>query len=197
MTMIYTRMSEKFVKLYFCSIAQSECFNLQQRSHYVYLLFFRVRIFSGIILLLLLGVSWILGLVSVNYDIEALYYVYTAFSFGQGVFIFLAYVLGDKRVRAIVLDSPECSWNAKILVNWVDFGILSRFTNISVISQLGSRKYPISEIILLRPVLEPPTPCSASQELNHHRSLKDRIPHKMVILTVLKACNWQMPGMAQ
>ncbi|KAK3103496.1 hypothetical protein FSP39_019621 [Pinctada imbricata] len=71
----------------------------KEKTHVSDISSFRIRIFCGIILLLLLGVSWILGLVSVNFDLEALYYVYTAFSFAQGVFIFLAYVIGDKRVR--------------------------------------------------------------------------------------------------
>ncbi|XP_062576129.1 cadherin EGF LAG seven-pass G-type receptor 2-like isoform X1 [Saccostrea cucullata] len=60
---------------------------------------FRTRIFSGVILLLLLGISWILGLLSVNYDLQPLHYVYAAFAFLQGAFVFLAYVVGDKKVR--------------------------------------------------------------------------------------------------
>ncbi|XP_061178872.1 cadherin EGF LAG seven-pass G-type receptor 2-like isoform X2 [Saccostrea echinata] len=60
---------------------------------------FRARIFSGVILLLLLGISWILGLLSVNYDLQPLHYVYAAFTFLQGAFVFLAYVVGDKKVR--------------------------------------------------------------------------------------------------
>lgn len=59
---------------------------------------FRARIFSGVILLLLLGITWILGLLSVNYDLEPLHYVYAGFAFLQGLFIFLAYIVGDKKV---------------------------------------------------------------------------------------------------
>uniref|UniRef100_K1PF79 Cadherin EGF LAG seven-pass G-type receptor 1 n=1 Tax=Magallana gigas TaxID=29159 RepID=K1PF79_MAGGI len=60
---------------------------------------FRARIFSGVILLLLLGITWILGLLSVNYDLQPLHYVYAGFAFLQGLFIFLAYIVGDKKVR--------------------------------------------------------------------------------------------------
>lgn len=59
---------------------------------------FRARIFSGVILLLLLGITWILGLLSVNYDLQPLHYVYAGFAFLQGLFIFLAYIVGDKKV---------------------------------------------------------------------------------------------------
>ena len=44
---------------------------------------------------------------------------------------------------------------------------LRRFSGISAISRLGSRRYPISEIQMARPGIEPRTSCSESQELNH------------------------------
>ena len=53
---------------------------------------------------------------------------------------------------------------------WLGLGYfedLRRFNNLSVILLLGSRRCPISEIQVVRPGIEPRTPCSASQELNH------------------------------
>ena len=44
---------------------------------------------------------------------------------------------------------------------------LRRIIDMSAISQLGSRRWPISEIQVARPGIEPWTSCSASQELNH------------------------------
>jgi hypothetical protein len=52
-----------------------------------------------VILLLLLGISWVLGLLSVNFDLQPLHYVYAAFTFLIGAFVFLAYVVGDKKVK--------------------------------------------------------------------------------------------------
>ena len=43
---------------------------------------------------------------------------------------------------------------------------LRRFSGISVISRLGSRRKPISEIQVARRGIEPHNSCSASQELN-------------------------------
>ena len=67
-------------------------------SHY------RARIFSGVILLLMLGITWILGLLSVNYDLQPLHYVYAGFAFLQGLFVFLAYIVGDKKVQIRYYD---------------------------------------------------------------------------------------------
>ena len=52
------------------------------------------------------------------------------------------------------------------LVELGRFEDLHHLNSISVISQLGSRKYPISEIEVARPGVEPATPVSANQELN-------------------------------
>ena len=49
----------------------------------------------------------------------------------------------------------------------VELRILRRFSGISAISRLASRRLPISEIQVTRPGIEPRTSCSASQELNH------------------------------
>ena len=48
------------------------------------------------------------------------------------------------------------------------FEDLRRFSNISAISRLGSRRKPISEIEAVRAGIEPHTSCSASKELNHY-----------------------------
>ena len=52
------------------------------------------------------------------------------------------------------------------LVGW--FEDLCHFSDLSAISRLGSRRWPISEIVAERPGIEPRTSCSASQELNHY-----------------------------
>ena len=44
---------------------------------------------------------------------------------------------------------------------------LRRFSGISAILQLGSRRKPISEIQVAKRGIEPRTSCSASQELDH------------------------------
>ena len=44
------------------------------------------------------------------------------------------------------------------------------FQIIYVISRLGSRRYPISEIVVVTPGLEPRSPCIASQEFNNYRN---------------------------
>ena len=44
---------------------------------------------------------------------------------------------------------------------------LRRFSGNSAISRLGSRRLLIPEIQVVRRGIEPPTSCSASQELNH------------------------------
>lgn len=59
----------------------------------------RCRILCGVFLLLLLGLNWIIGLLSVNYDSTALYYVYAVVVMAQGLFMLLAYVIGDTKVR--------------------------------------------------------------------------------------------------
>ncbi|XP_052061386.1 cadherin EGF LAG seven-pass G-type receptor 2-like isoform X1 [Mytilus californianus] len=62
----------------------------------------RCRILCGVFLLLLLGLNWIIGLLSVNYDSTALYYVYAVVVMAQGLFMLLAYVIGDTKVRSQV-----------------------------------------------------------------------------------------------
>ena len=47
-------------------------------------------------------------------------------------------------------------------------------STIKVILQLGSKQYPISEIQVVRPGVEPQTPCSTSQKLNHYCCAFDR-----------------------
>ena len=48
------------------------------------------------------------------------------------------------------------------------FEDLRRFSDISAIPRLGSRRLPIYEIVAARPGIEPRTSCSVSEELNHY-----------------------------
>ena len=48
------------------------------------------------------------------------------------------------------------------------FEDLHHFNNISVTSRLGGRRYPISEIEVVRLWFEPQIPCSTGQKLNHY-----------------------------
>ena len=48
------------------------------------------------------------------------------------------------------------------------FEDLRRLNDLSAISRLGSRRLPISEIVVARPGIEPRTSCSTSQELSHY-----------------------------
>ncbi|XP_046355288.2 cadherin EGF LAG seven-pass G-type receptor 1-like isoform X1 [Haliotis rufescens] len=59
----------------------------------------RCGLLSTIILLLLVGVTWVTGLISVNFHIPSLNYVFYVFMFLEGVFIVLAYVLLNAKVR--------------------------------------------------------------------------------------------------
>ena len=69
--------------------------------------------------------------------------------------------------------------------------ILLRFNNLSIISRLGSRRYPIYDIEVANPRFEPWTLCSARQKLNysygvllhHRRSLYRRGNEYKTILT--------------
>ena len=65
------------------------------------------------------------------------------------------------------LSSQGRSCSRNILVIFCCFEDIRRFNNLSVISQLGSRKYPISSIQVVRPGLEPRAPNFIIQELNH------------------------------
>ena len=62
----------------------------------------------------------------------------------------------------------KCAINHhSIWLGWVVFRILRHFNHLSVISRLGSRRYPNFEIEMARLGFEPRTHCSASQELHH------------------------------
>ena len=65
------------------------------------------------------------------------------------------------------------------LVGWLYWG-LRRFSDISAISRLGSRRLSISEIQVAKRGIEPPTSCSASQELNHSVTTAPLKPRKKV-----------------
>ncbi|XP_021344023.1 cadherin EGF LAG seven-pass G-type receptor 2-like isoform X2 [Mizuhopecten yessoensis] len=73
--------------------------SFREKIHVNDIVGFRARIFCGLAILLLLGVTWILGLVSVNYNLVPLHYAYAIFSLAEGGFIFVAYIVGDKKVR--------------------------------------------------------------------------------------------------
>ena len=53
---------------------------------------------GAILLLLLLSVTWVMGLLTVNFDLPALSYVHTLFLFLQGVFLFIVYILLSRKV---------------------------------------------------------------------------------------------------
>ena len=55
------------------------------------------------------------------------------------------------------------------------FEDLRRSSDLSAISWLGSRRKPISEILVARPGIERRTPCPASQELNHYTTAAQRL----------------------
>ncbi|XP_033746006.1 LOW QUALITY PROTEIN: cadherin EGF LAG seven-pass G-type receptor 2-like [Pecten maximus] len=73
--------------------------SFREKIHVNDIVGFRARIFCGLAILLLLGITWILGLVSVNYNMVPLHYAYAIFSLAEGGFIFVAYIVGDKKVR--------------------------------------------------------------------------------------------------
>ena len=56
------------------------------------------------------------------------------------------------------------------VVGWLFWGFCDALTILSVISGLGSRRKPISEIEVAKPGIESKTPCSTIQELNHSTS---------------------------
>ncbi|KAL8613059.1 hypothetical protein ACOMHN_008828 [Nucella lapillus] len=59
----------------------------------------RLGLMGAILLLLLLSVTWVMGLLAVNFDLPALGYVHALFLFLQGVFLFLIYILLSRKVR--------------------------------------------------------------------------------------------------
>ena len=58
----------------------------------------RLGLMGAILLLLLLSVTWVMGLLTVNFDLPALSYVHTIFLFLQGVFLFFVYILLSRKV---------------------------------------------------------------------------------------------------
>ena len=54
---------------------------------------------AGIVLLPLLGLVWVFALISVNDRVLAFQYLFAAFNLLQGIFIFLAYIVFNKKVR--------------------------------------------------------------------------------------------------
>ena len=67
-----------------------------------------------------------------------------------------------------------CLWNtdAPSSLSWWFW----KFNNLSVILQLGSRRYPISEIQVARLGFEPKIPCFESQELLNHSDTATPMP---------------------
>ncbi|XP_076447464.1 LOW QUALITY PROTEIN: cadherin EGF LAG seven-pass G-type receptor 2-like [Babylonia areolata] len=59
----------------------------------------RLGLMGAILLLLLLSVTWVMGLLAVNFDLPALGYVHSIFMFLQGLFLFIVYILLSRKVR--------------------------------------------------------------------------------------------------
>ncbi|XP_025106932.1 cadherin EGF LAG seven-pass G-type receptor 2-like isoform X2 [Pomacea canaliculata] len=59
----------------------------------------RLGLLAAILLLLLLSITWVLGLLTVNYGITALGYVHAFFLCIQGTFLFIVYILLAHKVR--------------------------------------------------------------------------------------------------
>ncbi|KAL5014369.1 hypothetical protein ScPMuIL_008639 [Solemya velum] len=71
----------------------------QEKIHVSDISQFRFSLMVSIIVLFLIGVAWILGLVSVNSGMAYLPYLYSVCAVIQGVFIFLTYILASRQVR--------------------------------------------------------------------------------------------------
>ncbi|KAK3610573.1 hypothetical protein CHS0354_009013 [Potamilus streckersoni] len=59
----------------------------------------RVGLMANILVLLLWGITWVFGLLAVNYNVRALHYLYAIFTCTLGVCISLAYILGNNKIR--------------------------------------------------------------------------------------------------
>ncbi|XP_070192612.1 cadherin EGF LAG seven-pass G-type receptor 2-like isoform X2 [Littorina saxatilis] len=59
----------------------------------------RLGLMGAILLLLILSVTWVLGLLAVNFDYPALAYIHSIFLFLQGFFLFVVYILLSRKVR--------------------------------------------------------------------------------------------------
>ncbi len=55
---------------------------------------------AAVVLLPLLAMAWVFGLLAVNDDVTAFHYIFAVSCLLQGVFVFLAHVLLNKRVRS-------------------------------------------------------------------------------------------------
>ena len=64
---------------------------------------FRVGLFAHIIILMLWALIWVTGLLSVNYNIRALHYVFAILCLALGVFVILIYILASSKVSDMVL----------------------------------------------------------------------------------------------
>ncbi|XP_035231471.1 protocadherin-like wing polarity protein stan isoform X2 [Stegodyphus dumicola] len=59
----------------------------------------RTVLWLGIILLPLLGATWVLAILSVNESLEVLHYIFSIFSCITGIYIFVGYCIINKKVR--------------------------------------------------------------------------------------------------
>ena len=64
-------------------------------------------------------------------------------------------------IKCLLFDSASKA-ESVVKLGWVVLRILCHFNNLSVISQLGSKRYTMSGIEVARPRFEPWTYCSAS-----------------------------------
>ncbi|XP_042896981.1 protocadherin-like wing polarity protein stan isoform X2 [Parasteatoda tepidariorum] len=59
----------------------------------------RTVLWLGIVLLPLLGATWVLAILSVNESLEVLHYIFSIFSCVTGIYIFVGYCIINKKVR--------------------------------------------------------------------------------------------------
>ncbi|XP_053377924.1 cadherin EGF LAG seven-pass G-type receptor 1-like isoform X2 [Mercenaria mercenaria] len=59
----------------------------------------RIGLFSNIIILLLWGITWVTGLLSVNYNYQVLHVIYALLCLALGVFVFIMYIIVNAQVR--------------------------------------------------------------------------------------------------
>ncbi|XP_060555146.1 cadherin EGF LAG seven-pass G-type receptor 2-like isoform X2 [Ruditapes philippinarum] len=59
----------------------------------------RIGLFANIIILLIWGITWVSGLLSVNYNYQVLHVIFSLLCLALGVFIFIMYIIVNSKVR--------------------------------------------------------------------------------------------------
>ncbi|ESO95836.1 hypothetical protein LOTGIDRAFT_231995 [Lottia gigantea] len=73
--------------------------SLLEKTHVRDIQTVRMGLMCSIIMLALLCLTWVTGLISVNYGIKALHYVFACFMFAIGAFFFVTQILLQRKVR--------------------------------------------------------------------------------------------------